>query len=263
MTAYLLQIPPGGEDELTLRARRLLDQAVLIVAGDEARARLERLGIRGGVPLCSPTDAGPAAVASMLREAGDRPVAWAVPGLAGWPEAERVVLGTVLAAGLKVVPVPGSAPWIACLAASGLPSDRFTFLGPMPVAAAARRAQLQRYGPERHTLIWELPAEALPAALRDAVELLGNRSVALCSASGIWRGKLDQAPHSAAGALLVVEGAGEAGAWTEQRVRERVRQLLAEGATTRDVARDVADEAGWSRRRVYDIALEVGAGQDG
>ena len=261
VTVYLVELPCGGSEELTLRARRLLDQAALILAGRQAREGLVRVGVSCDVPLLSPADAGPAGVVAAVREAADRPVAWAVPGLAQWAAAERALLRAVLAAGIEVLPVPGGVSWIGCLAASGLPTDRFTFLGRMPVPARARRAQLQRVSAEEHTLIWWLPAESLPPALHDAAELLGDRSAAVCSAAGIWRGKLSDAPSGTADVVLIVAGAGEEPPWTEERVRACVQQRLAEGASTRDVARAVADAAGWPRRRVYDIALQVGAEQ--
>jgi len=260
MILYLVDLPVGGEDELTLRARRLLDEAVLILVGRQARARLERVGVARGIPLLSPDDAGPAQVAAAVRAAAaGRHVAWALSDLAQWNEGDQAALRAVLAAGVEVLPVPGGTFWVGCLAASGLPSDRFTFVGRMPTPSEARRAQLQRLGEERHTLVWWVPAEALPAALRDAGDLLGDRSAALCTADGIWRGKLRDAPSGMADVVLVVEGAGEEQAWTEERVREHVRQRLAEGTSTRDIARTVADAAGWPRRSVYDIALETSA----
>ena len=60
MILYLVDLPLGGEDELTLRARRLLDEAALILVGHQARDRLERVGVARDVPLLSPDDAGPA-----------------------------------------------------------------------------------------------------------------------------------------------------------------------------------------------------------
>lgn len=260
MILYLVDLPLGGEDELTLRARRLLDEAVLILVGQQVRDRLERVGVARGIPLLTPDDAGPAQVAAAVRAvAAGRHVAWALPGLAQWSEGDQAALRAVLAAGVEVLPVPGGTFWVGCLAASGLPSDRFTFLGRMPVSSGARRAQLRRLAEERHTLVWWVPAEALPAALRDADDLLGDRSAALCTADGIWRGKLRDAPSGTADVVLVVEEAGEEQAWTEERVREHVRQRLAEGTSTRDIARTVADAAGWPRRSVYDIALETSA----
>jgi 16S rRNA (cytidine1402-2'-O)-methyltransferase len=264
VTLYLVELPLGGENELTLRARRLLDEAVLILAGCPARDRLESACVPRGVPLLSPEDVGPAGVVAAVRAAAvGGHVAWAVPGLAQWSEVDHATLSGVLAAGVEVLPVPGGPFWVGCLAASGLPSDRFTFLGRMPVTTGVRRAQLQRLVAERHTLIWWVPAAALPAVLRDAGDLMGDRTAAECSANGIWRGKLRDAPSGALDVYLVVEGAGEEPAWTEKAVREWVRQRLAEGASTRDAARTVADAARWPRRRVYEIALEVGAERGG
>lgn len=258
MVLYVVDVPPGGEDALTLRARRVLDEAVLILAGREARDRLARAGGEGSAPLLLPRDTmleGAVAAVRAALVAGD--VAWAAPDLARWTAHEHALLRALLAAGIEVLPVPGGSGWLACLVASGLPSDRFTYLGEVPAGAEARRTALQRAAGERHTLIWRVRASALPEALDDAAALLGDRAAALCSAGRVWRGWLADVPRDRLDAYLVVEGAGEEQPWTEDQVRARVRQCLAGGASTRDAARAVAGAARWPRRQVYQILIEI------
>jgi 16S rRNA (cytidine1402-2'-O)-methyltransferase len=263
MGLYIVDLPPGGEEEVTLRARRVLDEAALILVGRDARGRLAPAGVAGSAPLLSPHDAGPVEAVAAVRAAlarGD--VAWAAPSLVQWTEREHAVLRALLAAGVEVLPVPGGWPWVACLVISGLPSDRFTFLGQMPARAEARRAALQRAAEERHTLIWRVRGSELPGALDDACAMLGDRAAALCSGQSVWRGRLPDAPRERLDAHLIVEGAGEEQPWTEEQVRERVRERLAEDATTRDAARAVAEAARWPRRRVYQILLEIQSERD-
>jgi 16S rRNA C1402 (ribose-2'-O) methylase RsmI len=127
----------------------------------------------------------------------------------------------------------------------------------LPLEAEARRVALERAAEERHTLIWRVPGSVLPAALAEAASLLGDRAAALCSAHGTWRGPLSAVPRDRLDAHLVVEGAAEEQPWTEARVRARVRQCVAQGMSTRDAARAVAEDAHWPRRQVYQILLEV------
>jgi 16S rRNA (cytidine1402-2'-O)-methyltransferase len=263
MVLYVVDVPPGGEDALTLRARRVLDEAVLVLAGREVRDRLARAGGAGGAPLLSPRDAVLEEAVAVVRAAlaaGD--VAWAAPDLARWTAHEHALLRALLAAGIKMLPVPGGSGWMACLVASGLPGDRFAYLGEMPTDAETRRTALQRAAGERHTLICRVPASVLPEALDDAVALFGDRAAALCGVCGpVWRGRLADVPRDQLDAYLVVEGAGEEQPWTEDQVRAHVQQCLAGGASTRDAARAVAVVARWPRRRVYQILLDIQSGR--
>jgi 16S rRNA (cytidine1402-2'-O)-methyltransferase len=260
---YVVDMPLGGENALTLRARRLLDEAALILAGREARERLARAGGTGDVPLLSPHEAALTEAVAAVRAAlveGD--VAWVAPDLAQWSERERTLLSALLAGGMEVLPVPGGSDWVACLVASGLPSDRFTYLGEMPARSEVRRAMLEDAAEERHTLLWHVRGSAVPGALDDAAALLGDRAAALCSGHGVWRGRLSNAPRDSLDAHLVVEGAGEERPWTEAQVRARLRRCLAEGTSTRDTARAVAGLSRWPRRRVYQILLDIQSGRE-
>ena len=48
-----------------------------------------------------------------------------------------------LAAGIRVVPIPGASAVLAALTASGLPSDAFLFAGFLPVKDGQRRTRLE------------------------------------------------------------------------------------------------------------------------
>jgi 16S rRNA (cytidine1402-2'-O)-methyltransferase len=161
---------------------------------------------------------------------------------------------------LRARPVPG--PWdaIACLALSGLPADRFAFMGQVPSAPAQRRAAFQAAADERQTLVWRVAAGGLPAALRDAKAVLGQRRLVVCDTARVWRGRLgDPLPSTPTGGYLIVEGASDAPDWPAARVRERVRALRASGVSARDAARTVADLSGWRRKQVYQVAVELSA----
>src|SRR6185295_13431002 len=82
--------------------------------------------------------------------------------------------------GLPVVPVPGPSAVVAALSVSGLPTDRFLFVGFLPPRQGARRAALEELASPRETLVfYESPVRVL-ACLDDMREVLGDRPAFLC-----------------------------------------------------------------------------------
>ncbi len=82
-----------------------------------------------------------------------------------------------IAAGFTVAPVPGPSAPIAALTASGLPSDRFVFVGFLPRRGAERRALLEDLADLTLSLVcFEAPHRLLDA-LGDIREVLGDRQI--------------------------------------------------------------------------------------
>lgn len=69
------------------------------------------------------------------------------------------LVADAVAAGHTVVPVPGPSAVATALSASGLPADRYVFLGFLPRRAQDRRALAAEIAAERHTLVaFETPS---------------------------------------------------------------------------------------------------------
>jgi 16S rRNA (cytidine1402-2'-O)-methyltransferase len=80
---------------------------------------------------------------------------------------------------ILVVPVPGASAFVAALAASGMPVDKFRFLGFLPSKKAARRKALEELKTATKTLVfYEAPHRVLDM-LRDVRDILGDREVVL------------------------------------------------------------------------------------
>ncbi|WP_022670201.1 16S rRNA (cytidine(1402)-2'-O)-methyltransferase [Hippea alviniae] len=78
--------------------------------------------------------------------------------------------------GLEVVPIPGVSAVITALSASGLPTDRFVFLGFLPKTSPKRRKALQEADIDATIVFYESPNRVLKA-LVDVKEALGEREV--------------------------------------------------------------------------------------
>ncbi len=84
-----------------------------------------------------------------------------------------------IAAGIQVVPVPGPSALISALISSGLSTDQFFFGGFLPSRSGARRTRLAELRLTAATLIFYEAPHRIASALRDALEILGEREAAV------------------------------------------------------------------------------------
>ncbi len=81
--------------------------------------------------------------------------------------------------GLTVLPIPGPNAAVAALAASGLPSDEFLFLGFLPPKKSARREKIESLHSVTSTLIFYEAPHRIDGTLADLQEILGDREVCI------------------------------------------------------------------------------------
>ena len=179
---YLVATPIGNLEDVTARAVRVLREVDLVAAEDTRRTGrlLQHLGIRR--PLRSYYDAVERARAATLvaELVAGRNIALVsdagTPGIAD--PGYRLVEGAI-AAGIRVVPVPGPSAITAFLPTSGLPTDRFAFEGFLPKRAADRRRRLAALRTEDRTLLFYEAGRRLPATLADLATAFGARRAAI------------------------------------------------------------------------------------
>lgn len=172
-----------------------------------------------------------------------------------------------LAAGVAVVPLPGPNAAVTALIASGLPPDRFRFLGFLPRQSGKRRSALQglRHDPDT-LLVYEAPRRVLET-LQDIEEVLDDRVVCLAiSLTKQWE-RFYRGPASEVSAALREEGEikgemclvihGFVGDATDRAKAMQVVEGLAGAGVRAGVIRDVVAEVfELPRREVYQAALK-------
>jgi 16S rRNA (cytidine1402-2'-O)-methyltransferase len=270
-TLYLVATPIGNLEDITLRALRVLREVGLVAAEDTRHTRklLARYEIETPVTsyyehnkltkLDSILDALKTGDVALVSDAG-------MPGLSD-PGYELV--RACLERGVPMVPVPGPSAVVTALVASGLPTDQFLYLGFLPRRAGARRALLASVARERATLVCFEAPHRLLAALGDLGVALGNRPVTVAREltklhEEIWRGTLEEAlvhfrTNPPRGEFTLVVGGAPVTEerWDEAQVQSALEEVLAQGASTRTASQEVALLAGWPRREVYALALQV------
>jgi 16S rRNA (cytidine1402-2'-O)-methyltransferase len=269
-TLFLVATPIGNLEDITARAVRVLGEVELIAAEDTRQTAklLNHLNIRKR--LTSYYEHNKLDKLGEILEAlngGDV----ALVSDAGTPalnDPGYELVRAVLEAGHQVSPVPGPSAPIAALVASGLPTDRFLYLGYLPRKSSDRRRQLQEVRVIPYTLICLEAPHRLLGTLHDMLSEFGDRQVAVAREltkhfEEIFRGTLSaaeahfQATSPRGEITLVVAGASpQASQWTLEHLLGVLKDSLAQGQSPAKIAKQVSKESGWSRRQVYDLILE-------
>jgi 16S rRNA (cytidine1402-2'-O)-methyltransferase len=270
---YLVPTPIGNLGDLSPRARAVL-AAVDLVAAEDTRVTRKLLSWMGASPeLWSCHDHNEGDRAAQLvgaLKAGRRVALVSDAGTPLISDPGHRVVQEVVAAGFLVVPLPGPVAAVAALSGSGLPVDRFAFLGFLPRQDKARAELLAWVGAWPLTLAFYASPHRLGDELSALAAAFGDRPAALArdlSKRGerFWRGPL---PALAAevgewdeigGEWVVMVGPApdEAPAGLPAAALRLVTALRAEGVGPRRVRDLVAEAFDLPRREVYAAALEA------
>ena len=266
-TLYLVSTPIGNLSDLSARAAQVLGKVGRIFAEDTRRTGklLRHLGVR--TPLTSLHQHNEAARAARVLDCLKSGRDAAVVSDAGTPlvsDPGARVVEAALEAGHKVVPVPGPSALLAALVGSGLPADRFAFLGFAPRKGGERRALLERVAHSPETVIlFEAPGR-LPGLLADLERVCGSaRRVAVAREMTKLHEEFVRGTLAGARAhfgqrpprgevTLVVDRAPEREPG-EAAARKLAAELLAAGVRPSQAVRELVARLGVSRNRSYRI----------
>jgi 16S rRNA (cytidine1402-2'-O)-methyltransferase len=270
-TLFVVATPLGNLEDLTLRAIRVLRTVSLVACEDTRRTR--RLLLSQGIttPATSYFEHNErwkgARILEGLRAGRDIALV-SDAGTPGISDPGYRLVRDARAEGLPVVPVPGPSAAVAALSVSGLPTDRFLFVGFLPPKSLARRREIETLRDRRETLvIYESPVRVV-GCLTDLATVLGDREAFLCREATklheeYVRGRLNELRALLAERaevkgeiVLVVSGAAEGTEAGESTVpREELAalfaRLVAEGLTRRAAVKEAARRAGLPAREVY------------
>lgn len=256
---------------MTLRALAVLHQVAAICCEDTRHARplLDRYGI--STATLSLHEHNEASVTPRLLDrlrAGD---ALALISDAGTPlvsDPGARLVDAAIAAGLRVVPVPGASATLTALVASGIAPQPFTFLGFLERKGKERENQLALAGRSPHAVVLFESPNRLVDTLRDLAVLAGTvREVAVAREltkhfEEVRRGTLDEVAAyyestPPRGEIVIVLAGATASEPTEDGLQAAADALRAEGFRPRDIVRILMDEHGASRNLAYRLAHDT------
>ncbi len=180
-TLYLVGTPIGNLEDITLRALRILREVPLIAAEDTRRTRLLLNHYQIKTILTSYYEHNKLTKLEYLLDLLETQDIALVSeaGMPGISDPGFELVRAAIEREIPVVPIPGPSAIITAVAAAGLPTDQFTYIGFLPRKAGDRKRRLATVADAQRTIVAYESPHRVPAALADILEVLGDRPIAV------------------------------------------------------------------------------------
>ncbi|MFT5194505.1 MAG: 16S rRNA (cytidine1402-2'-O)-methyltransferase [Cellvibrionaceae bacterium] len=269
---YLVATPIGNLEDMSFRAIRILKEVSLIAAEDTRHSGKLLKHFEISTPLISYHDYSDE---NKIRQIIDRLSTEDVAlisdaGTPGLSDPGYRLVQAAIKANILITPIPGPAAAIAGLVASGMPTDRFIFLGFLPRQLVKRQSALQGVALLTCTLIVYESPHRLLALLDDIMTVLGDRPVVVCREISkmyeeFWRGNAGEAAKHFSlepvrgEVTLIIGGASEDDQiiWDDTALVNALEEAIASGLSKKDAAAHVSAMSGQKKREVYQLSLTL------
>ena len=269
----MVATPIGNLDDISMRARRILEEVDVIAAEDTRHSKtlLSHLGL--STTMQAYHDHNERSMAPRLIEQLLAGKNLALISDAGTPLINDPGFHLVKLAHqnqIKVIPVPGPSALISALSVAGLSAERFVFEGFLPEKQQARRTRLQSLNSETRTLAFYEAPHRIRACLQDCLDVFGGERRA-CVAREISKryetvrtarlsellSWLDTDSQQLKGEfVLLIEGCSEKSA-PDKDEAIHVLKILLEKMSVSEAAATAAEITGLKKNELYREALEI------
>ena len=270
---HFIATPIGAARDITLRALDILADSDVLAAEDTRTLRhlMEIHGVAlNGRPLWAYHDHNGEAVRPRILAALAEGKSVVYASEAGTPlvaDPGYQLSKAAIAAGHVVLAAPGPSAVLAALTVSGLPSDKFMFVGFPPNTSAARLSFLSEMAQIPATLVFYESPKRLSKLLTDMVSSLGEeRRAVVCRE---LTKKFEETTRGSLGELVAVfDGVaikGEIVVLVDRDHKAKADPITVETAlrsalaqmSVKDAAAMVAESLALPRRDVYQVALNI------
>jgi len=181
-TLFIVSTPIGNLADITFRAVETLKTVSFIAAEDTRRTRklLNHFDIK--TKLISYYEHNRfARIPQILQhlESGKDVAVVTDAGTPGVSDPAYKLIRSVIQVDVKVEPIPGASAFLTALVASGLPTDRFLFVGFLPPKKGRRKKLSDLASHEATLILYENPKRVVKT-LSDIATFLGDRPAVVC-----------------------------------------------------------------------------------
>ncbi|MAP28623.1 MAG: 16S rRNA (cytidine(1402)-2'-O)-methyltransferase [Candidatus Marinimicrobia bacterium] len=181
-TLFIVSTPIGNLADITFRAVETLKTVSFIAAEDTRRTRklLNHFDIK--TKLISYYEHNRfARIPQILQhlESGKDVAVVTDAGTPGVSDPAYKLIRSVIQVDVKVEPIPGPSAFLTALVASGLPTDRFLFVGFLPPKKGRRKKLSDLASHEATLILYENPKRVVKT-LSDIATFLGDRPAVVC-----------------------------------------------------------------------------------
>lgn len=196
---YICGTPIGNLEDITIRALKILKEVKLIAAEDTRHTKILLIHYQINTKVTSYHEYNKFKKAPYLVEIlknGQDIALVSDAGMPGISDPGYVLINLALNNNIKIIPIPGVSALITALVVSGLPTDKFVFEGFLPRKIKERKRYFKSIKNEERTIIFYETPHRLKRALKDMLEILGDRKIVIAREltkkyEEIIRGKLN------------------------------------------------------------------------
>lgn len=271
---YLVSTPIGNLQDITVRALDTLKLVDVIAAEDTRQTKKLLTHFEIETKLISHhehnKEASLKGIIQWLQE-GKKVALVSDAGMPAISDPGYELVREAVQNEIPVITIPGPNAALSALIASGLPTDKFIFLGFLPRDKKPLREELKRIKAYPETLLfYEAPHRVLKM-LKEVREVLGNRQVALAREltkkyEEYTRGELDEVIayleglDQIRGEFTVVLEGNRSGAeedssnwWGELEPIAHVERYREQGLTSKEAIKRVAEDRKVPKREIYNL----------
>ncbi len=266
---YVVATPIGNLDDISLRALRTLREVSLIAAEDTRKTKRLLTTYDIKTPMTSYHEHNKwTKLDYILNRLEDGDVA--LVSSAGMPGISDPGYELIVAANqrdIAVVPIPGPSVVITALVVSGLPPDKFSYIGFLPNKVNSRRRLLESIANEHSTIVAMESPHRLTAALNDILLIFGDRKIAVCREltkiyEEVFRGRISQAiehfTEPRGEFTLVIEGKTEKDKpQLTEDIEGQLHHMRLSGIAAKEAIAKMAGETGLPKKELYRAWLRL------
>ncbi|RMA97137.1 16S rRNA (cytidine(1402)-2'-O)-methyltransferase [Hydrogenothermus marinus] len=270
-TLYVVATPIGNLEDITFRAIKILKSVNYIACEDTRQTKklLNHYGIEGKKLISYFEHNEEKSAERILKILEKEDVA--LVSDAGTPTLSDPGYKLVKLAyekGFKVSPIPGAFAGATALSASGLPTDKFLFVGFLPNKDTKRKQQLEWLKECGITFIlYESPKRVLKT-LQAIQDILPSSEVVVAKEltkihEEFIRGKaseiikyLEENPDKLKGEFVIICYPEEEKESSKEDMIKEIKTLKEKGIKTKEIAKKVAEKYNISKKEAYNLAIE-------
>lgn len=274
---YLCATPIGNLEDMTFRVLETL-QSVDIIAAEDTRNSIKLLNhFQIKTPMTSYHEYNKVEKAHYLiglMQEGKNVALITDAGTPAISDPGEVLVALCQEAGIRTTSLPGAAACITALALSGLSTRRFCFEGFLPSDKKERKAVLEELIKESRTIIIYEAPHHLRKTLRELLDILGNRKMAVCREltkkfETVMPTTLEEAvgfheENEPRGEyVLVIQGKSPEEKreeavleWKEMPIKEHMKYYESQGIDRKEAMKLAAKDRGIGKREVYRMLLD-------
>ncbi len=268
---YVVATPIGNLKDITFRAIEILKQVNIIACEDTrvTRKLLNHYGIEGKKLISYHEHNEEKAAEKIIKILEREDVA--LVSDAGTPcisDPGYRVVKKAWEKGFTVSPIPGAFAGAAALSASGLPSDKFVFIGFLPHKEKAKKETIEKFKKLEITFIaYESPYRLLET-LSLYKEICPNSQLVVAKELTKIHEKFVRGSSSEVyqffkenqdlikGEFVILCFPEEKESFSEEDIIKTALELKNKGLKTKEIAKEISKKTGISKNQIYEILIK-------